>query len=296
MLAVYFALLGPRAAYAVTGALGRLLYRLLTPIQQQSQAQCRAALGDRVPPPEIPRLAEQAFVHRIWSLTDLLLAERWLHRGTYQRFGGQIPEPHLSDLLRAQARGQPAILLTAYWGPFDLLPILLGFNGIRAGVVYLPHANPDFDAYRRRIRARGGCELIAVPEGLGRLPEILEAGGTVAILADHHAERRGLPLTFLGLPTRVPRSVGLLACRYQPDVVVAGIRRVGCRFRFQFEVMDIIRPPDWNQQDDPVRYITERYLRALERLVLLDPTQYLWAYTRWGEDLARQLTASTPAG
>jgi KDO2-lipid IV(A) lauroyltransferase len=293
MLAVYFALLGPRAAYAITGTLARWLYRLLTPVRLRSEAQCRAALGAQVHPEQIPRLAEQAFVHRVWNLTDLLLAERRLHPGTYARYGGRVPEPHLSELLDAQRRGQPAILVSAYYGPFDLLPVFLSYNGIRAAAVYLPHANAAFDAFRRRVRARGGCELIPVEQVLERVPQILVGGGTIALVADHPAARRGLPVTFLGLPTQAPRTVGWLAWRYDADVVVAGIRRTRRPFHFAIEVADVIKHAAWANQADPVAYITERYLRGLERLILRDPTQYLWAYARWGEELAQQLTSES---
>ena len=291
MLGVYLAILGPRVAYLVTGLLARSLYRLLEPLRVRSEAQCRAALGGRVRAEEISRIAERSFVHRVWNLTDLMLAERLLHPDTYHRYGGKIPQPYLRRLLAAQQRGQPTVLLTGYYGPFDLLPVFLGYNGIRAGVVYQPHAHEEFDIYRRRIRARSGCELILVDRAAERLGQILAAGGTVAIVADHHADRRGMPVTFLGLPTKAMRSVGLLAWRYKADVIVAGIRRLNDEFRFEIVVADILERHEWQRQDDPVAYITERYLRGLEKIILADPTQYVWGYARWGEDFARRLLA-----
>lgn len=292
MLGVYFAVLGPRAAYALSAWLARRLYRLLPPLRTRSTAQCRAALGTSMAAADVPRIAEQAFVHRVWNLTDLLLAHRFLHSGNYQNYGGRIPEPHLTDLFAVQARGQPTILLTAYYGPFDLLPVFLGFNGVHAAAVYLPHANAHFDAFRRGIRARSGCELVPIERAPTRLPEILAAGGTIALVADHHAERRGLPGTFLGLPTCVPKTVGLLAWRYDADVVVAGIRRTQKPFHFEIDVIEVFKSEQWATQPDPVSYITARYLRGLEQLIRRDPTQYLWAQTRWGAELARQLESA----
>jgi KDO2-lipid IV(A) lauroyltransferase len=196
----------------------------------------------------------------------------------------------------ARQRGQSVILLSAYYGPFDLLPVFLGYNGIPAAVVYLPHANAAYDAYRRRIRACSGCELVPVERAVQRLPQILAGGGAIALVADHQAERRGLPIQFLGLPTTAQRTVGLLAWRYDADVVVAGIRRLGEAFRFEIEVADVIKRPAWADRADPIAYVTERYVGALERLILRDPTQYLWGYARWGEELAQQLTAELSTG
>jgi lauroyl/myristoyl acyltransferase len=289
LLAVLLVIMGPELAYQITGLLARLLYRLLIPVRQLSEGQCRAALNGRIAVEQIPNIAKQSFIHRIWNLTDLMLADRYLHVGTYHLYGGRIPNRLLSRMLDAQRRGQSAIILTAYYGPFDLLPIFLGYNGINASVVYKPHANTGFDAYRQHIRGRSGCELINIDQAADSLSQILQAGGTVAIVADHHVEKRGMPVNFLGLPTMALRSVGLLAWRYDADVVVAGIRRIDNRFNFEFVVTDIVDHSEWEHQDDAVTYITERYLRGLERLILSDPTQYLWGYARWGEDFARQL-------
>lgn len=296
VLGVLFAVLGPAASYKITGVLARLLYRLLEPIRLRSEAQCRAVLSDRLADEDIRRIAEQAFVHRVWNLADLMLAERLLHPGTYDRYGGRIGEPYFSRLHSAQRRKQPTILLTGYYGPFDLLPIFLGYNGIRAAVVYRPHANAVFDAYRRRVRGRSGCELIPVARAADRLTRILDAGGTVAIVADHHADRRGVPVKFLGLPTMAIRSVALLAARYRAEISVAGIRRIDNEFRFEIVVTDTFDHHDWDDLDDPIPYITERYLRGLEKIIHADPAQYLWCQARWGEHLARRLVSQDEVG
>ena len=290
MLAIVFAIIGPRLSYRLTGWGSRVLYRLLDPIRVRSEAQCRAALDARVPDEDIRRIAQQSFVHRVWNLTDLMLASHLLRADTYQRYGGRIPEPFLGDLQEAQERSQPSILLTAYYGSFDLLPVFLGFNGVPATVVYLPHANAGFDAYRRRIRGKSGCDMVPLNDAASRLGEVLKDGGTVALVADHHVEKRGMPVEFLGLATKALRSVGLLAWRYEAVVVVAGIRRLDDAFRFEVVVSDVIHPCEWEAHDDPVAFVTDRYLRALERLILDDPTQYLWAYARWGEHQARRAT------
>lgn len=291
MLAVLFAIIGPRWSYGLMGWSARLLYRLLEPLRLRSEAQCRAALGSAVPDADTAGIAEQSFVHRAQNLTDLMLASRLLRRDSHQRHGGQLTEPYLTQLLDAQQRGQPVILVTAYYGAFDLLPIFLGYNGLRACIVYRPHDNPRFDAYRRRIRGQSGCELVSIADAPTRLAEVLGAGGTVGLVGDHHAEERGMPAEFMGQKTKVLRSIGLLAWRYSADVVVAGIRRLDNTFRFELEVTDVVRHDEWEGHDDPVAFVTDRYLRALERLILADPTQYLWGYARWGEQFAQQATA-----
>ena len=289
LLAVFVGVIGPRPAYALFAFLARQVYRLSDALRQRSEAQCQAALGQTHTPAEIADIAAQAFVHRAWNLADLMLASRLVRRSTYRRFGGRVPEPYRGLLLDAQRRRQPIVLLTAYYGPFDMLPLFLGYNGIRAAAIYRRHVNPAYDAYRSAIRARSGCEMIPDTQAVQRLPAILEQGGTVAILADHHAAGRGVPVSFMGLETVASRSVGLLAEHYGAIVAVAGVRRQKEAFQFELVVSDLFDPNTWRDAEDPVAYITNRYLRAVEQIVLGDPRQYLWAHVRWGADLASRL-------
>jgi KDO2-lipid IV(A) lauroyltransferase len=136
--------------------------------------------------------------------------------------------------------------------------------------------------------------MIPVDRAAGRISQLLEAGDTVAIVADHHARSRGVPVTFLGLPTLAMKSVALLAQHYSATVAVAGIRRLKDQFRFEIEVSDVFGCKDWEPAADPIAYITSRYLRGLERIILRDPSQYLWVHARWGEESARRLTAINP--
>lgn len=294
VLAVVLGIVGPRAAYRFTALLARLMYRSLDTVRLRTQAQVQAATAGTVRPEDLPRVAEASFIHRIWNLTDLLLVERLLHPGTYRRYGGALPEPFLGLLRTARDRREPVILLTAYYGPFDLLPAYLGYNGIHAAVVYRPHRNPRFDAWRKRIRGRSGCELIPIQQAMNRVPAVLEAGGMVALLADHHTEGRGVPATFLGLPTVAPRFVALLARQYRAVVAVAGIRRTRKPFHVEFAVTGLLKPEEWAESPDSEHWITTWYLGALEKLILADPAQYLWSYARWGERMAGQLADAEP--
>jgi len=291
LLARVLACIGPSRSYRLTAWGASHLYQLLDPLRARSVAQCRAALSANVPPEEIPRIAARAFIHRAWNLTDLMLASHLVRAENYVQFGGRIPEPALSELLERRRNKGAAILLSPYYGSFDLLPLFLGYNGIRATVVYRPHGNAGFDAYRRAIRAQSGCEMVPVESAAARLEQVLGDGGTAALITDHHVENRGMPVTFLGLPTKVLRSVGLLAWRYEADVVVAGLRRTSQPFRFNFVIADVMHYSEAAAQEDAVEYITNRYLRAMEKLILEEPEQYLWAYARWGKAHAQKVTS-----
>jgi KDO2-lipid IV(A) lauroyltransferase len=269
-------LLGARRAYALMGGLARRFYDAADDVRQSSEARCREALGGHRPEASIQEISRAAFVHRIWNLTDLMLAPRLLRPETFERCGCRIPEPYRRLLLEAQERGRPVILVTTYYGPYDLLPVVLGLNGLRAMAVYRPHPNRRYDRYRQAVRTSTGCDMVTQSGAATGVAEALESGRTVALLIDPADAGKGVPVSFMGASLTVPRTVGLLAEHYGAIIAVAAIRRGPKPFTFQLVVSDFFGPGDWSDQPDGIAYCTRRYCAAIESLVLEVPEQYLW--------------------
>lgn len=279
---------GPRFGYAFSAPLARGLYHALTPLRERTEAHLRQARGWLGREVDVPRMARDSFLHRVWNFVDLMLAPGRLTPERLAQFGGLLDPNLRAELLDGQRRRQAVLLVTAYYGPFDLLPVLLGAQGLKMAVVYRPHASPAFDRLRQRVREIADCEMIPINDALVRVPQILDAGGTVGLVADHPAGARGFDSTFLGIPTRVPPTVGLLAARHQADVVVAGARRIGRRFRFEIVVTDVMKAAEFHDDPDAVRKITLRTHHGLETLVRGDPEQYNWVQERWETGASRR--------
>lgn len=276
LLTVMLRLLGPRRAYALMGSLARRCYDAADVLRKSGEARCRESLRGLLTETEIEALSRAAFVHRIWNLADLILAPRLLRGETWDRYGGRIPESLRSLLLDAQQRRQPVILVTTYCGPYDLLPVFLGLNGIRVTAVYRPHPNRQYDRYRQSVRASTGCQMVTDAGAAMGLSQALADGRTVALLSDPTEARSGIPISFLGVLARVPRTVALLAEHYGAIVAVAAIRRRFESFQFELVISDFFGPRDWCRQLDVAGYCTRRYCAALEKLILEAPEQFLW--------------------
>ena len=113
------------------------------------------------------------------------------------------------------------------------------------------------------------------------MTEALDGKGAVGFIADQNAGSKGLFVDFFGRKASTYKSIGLLAMRYDVPVVIGYARRIKDRFRFEVGVQDIIYPADWRDEPDPLRYITQRYTKALEEVVRAGPSQYWWVHRRW---------------
>lgn len=270
-------------------------WRLLEPLRLRCETQCYAVLQDRVDLADAREIARDAFIQRFWNYADLPLADRLLHPGTYRRYIN-IPDADLAALRRRVADRRATILVSPYFASFDLLPTILGLVGVPAVAVYNPHENAAFNAYRHRIRSRGGCELVELGRAGRRVARVLAAGGVAALIADHAGGDDAVDVSFLGVPTTALRSVGALAVRFNAEVWVAGVRRRGAEFRFEVCVAGVVRPPDWSAETDPVRGVTVRYIAAMERLICEHPAQYMWMFPRWGRRRVEGWVGDVAAG
>ncbi len=43
----------------------------------------------------------------------------------------------------------------------------------------------------------------------------------------------------------------------------------------------IIFPEEWAEKDDPLKWVTAEYTKAIEDFVRQDPSQYWWLHRRW---------------
>ena len=98
----------------------------------------------------------------------------------------------------------------------------------------------------------------------------------IALLGPPRVRRDGEPVAF---DTR--KAIALLAIEYKAPIVVGYARRLGDEFRYEVGCAELIDPSDWETQPEPVRYITQRYTAALERIIRESPEQYLWLHRRW---------------
>jgi KDO2-lipid IV(A) lauroyltransferase len=173
------------------------------------------------------------------------------------------------------------IMLTGHYGNFEILGYLLATLGFPTSSVARPLDNPYLSDFVFGVRERQGQRIIAKKGATGDVVDVIEGGGAVAFVADQNAGSKGIFVDFFGRKASTYKSIGLLAMQYNVPVVIGYSRRLNDQFKFAIGAQDIIFPDDWKTQHDPLRYITQRYTKAIEDMVRQDPGQYWWVHRRW---------------
>lgn len=205
--------------------------------------------------------------------TRLVRIDTWTHHAELENF-----RETLGLMLK---KHQGLIMLTGHYGNWEILGYILATLGFETTSVARPLDNPYVNEWLLGVREKKGQRILAKKGATAEIPAILEKGGAVGFIADQNAGSKGIFVNFFGRKASTYKSIALLAIQYNVPVIIGYARRVNERFHYRIGTQDVIYPKDWEAQDDPVRYITQRYTSAIEAFVREDPSQYLWVHRRW---------------
>jgi KDO2-lipid IV(A) lauroyltransferase len=173
------------------------------------------------------------------------------------------------------------LTVTGHFGNWEMLSYMLGLTGFRGAVVARRLDNPYLDRFLKRFRRATGQALLDKSEDYEKIKATLESGGHLGMVGDQDAGPRGLFVEFFGRPASTYKSIALLSLEYSAPIAVCGAARGKAPLHFDIYLADVILPEEYSDDPAAVKHITERYTRALERLVRIDPRQYFWLHRRW---------------
>jgi Kdo2-lipid IVA lauroyltransferase/acyltransferase len=258
--------------------LGNAVYLIDRKHRNRALANLRRSFPD-MPEAHRQELARQSMQELFMLIIEVLFTTRLVRIDTWGRYI-QMKDfrPVLELLLK---RKQGLIMLSGHYGNFEILGYVMATLGFPTASVARPLDNPYVSKWLFGVREKHGQRVIAKKGATTEVADVLDAHGAVGFVADQNAGTKGIFVDFFGRKASTYKSIGLLAMHYNVPVIVGYARRLGGRFRFQIGCQDIIWPEDWQSQPDPLRYITQRYTKAIEDFVREDPGQYWWVHRRW---------------
>lgn len=233
----------------------------------------------QMPLPQRKQMALRSMQQLFMLFVEVLFTTRLVRVDTFSRFVELQNFGETLSLLMKKHQG--LIMLTGHYGNWEILGYMLATLGFETTSVARPLDNKYVNEWLLGVRERQGQRIIAKKGATEEVTQILENHGAVGFIADQNAGPKGIFVEFFGRKASTYKSIGLLAMEYKVPVVIGYARRVRDQFHFEVGTQDLIKPEDWENESDPLRYITQRYTRAIEDMVRADPGQYLWVHRRW---------------
>lgn len=188
----------------------------------------------------------------------------------------------MENYLAASARGKGVIVITGHIGCWELLPAY--FVAMGHPVTVVGRRMSDARINRRLVSAREGLGVTSLDRDDHPRPmfEVLARGEILGVLIDQHTRVAGTWVPFFGRPAHTPTAVAKLALSTGAAIVPMGIflERSGT---YTVRVQPEIAVKRTGNRDADVQRITADASRAVEDLIRLDPSQWVWFHRRWRE-------------
>jgi len=257
---------------------GRIWWIIDPKHRNRTRDHVRLALGNELEEREIERVARRSMQHLVMMAIEMVFTPRLVTDATWRRY---VRLGDMREALRVLLEGRGVILLTGHYGSWELTGHLLALFGFDVKAIMRPLDNVYINRYLVRTRKAAGLELLDKKGAMDSSEQILQSGSAIGFIADQDAGRKGVFVDFFGVPASTYKSIALLAMQSQVPIIVGYARRLGDRFEYELGVERIIHPSEWQDVDDPMRWITQEYTAALEASIRRDLTQYLWIHRRW---------------
>jgi len=278
LTAFCFRLMGPRFSHPLARGLGSLAYRGIAKLRRRVERNIERSMPE-LSPEDVRRVGKASVQHFVQLAVEMLQTPARLRHDNWEK-AIEYDEQELARSLELIHGDRPTILIGGHCGNWEVLGYLLAVRGIQVTALARPLDNPLINRWVMRERQRHGLKIVTKFGATEEMVQLMESGGLLGIVADQNAGKKGLFVPFFGRLASTYKSVGLLAIQHRASIVCGCAVRVG-DYRFRLGITDIIEPEDWENQPDPLYYVTARYVRAIEAMVRLAPEQYLWNHRRW---------------
>ena len=220
----------------------------------------------------------RSFQQIVMLIVDVLFTPRLVRRDTWNQYSKYINIEHAKWMMQG---GQGVLFVTSHYGNFEIMGHLLGLFGFNIYSIARPLDNQFINNYLVGFRERAGQKILDKKGAADQMEQIIDSGSSLGFIADQDAGKKGVFVDFFGRKASTYKSIGLLAIRNNMPIIVAGCRRVEDKFFFEIEVSRYIMPDEWADKDEPLKWVTQEYVKATEDLIRKDPTQYWWLHRRW---------------
>lgn len=227
---------------------------------------------------ELLAIARRMWQHLVLLAFEVVHLPRKIHPTNWRDYiridGSDVLLPLLTD-------GRPVMIVSAHFGNFELASHMLALLGFPPHAVARPLDNPYLHDFINRLRRDQGQQIIPKSGGLEWILEVLEAKGTLALLADQYAGSKGCWVEFFGRQASAHKAIALLALQQEARIVVGYAWRVGGPLEYEIVIQSVADPLDNPAELANPKVATQWYTRQFETFIRRAPEQYWWLHNRW---------------
>ena len=271
-----FKIIGLKNASNLGGILGRFigpLFRSKLVIKQN----INIGLGD------IDKKKETEIIDGMWSNIGRTFAEYvFLKDFKFNRTDfDHMKLDGLKYLEEIKKSNEPVIFYSGHFANFELMAMELDKFGIKCAAIYRPLNNFFLNPLMEYLRMKYICPN-QIPKGRAGMREIINRvknGYSIALMVDQRVGE-GPRISFFNQPAQTTTIPAQLSLKYDCKLVPISLKRVG-DISFEMTVHEPYKIQKTGDADQDTKNITLKINQIIEKMIIKNPTQWLWSHNRW---------------
>ncbi|WP_395141259.1 lysophospholipid acyltransferase family protein [Armatimonas sp.] len=278
----------PRAKALRLGTrLGRLSFWLVKRPRTTSLRNLRLIYGDALTQAQRQELTQKVFEHFGRVTLDFY---RSALRGDDNILELVTEIEGWENEASATGAGKGVIGVSGHLGNFEIFARYAAKRGVPLTVVARDPSDPVFGTLVKKIRLRGGYDVVSKGgASVRKLFVALKKGEAIGLLPDQNSGDTFIP--FLGVPAGTTTGPAALSLKTGAPIVPSF-----CVMKPDTTYKIVVQEPLWPQEGESETSLMARVNLALEEGIRQYPEQYLWLHNRWKSAFEEKNAPRWPTG
>ena len=176
---------------------------------------------------------------------------------------------------------KPVVFFSCHLANFELMAMELDKFGIKCAAIYRPLNNIFLNPLMEYLRMKYVCPN-QIPKGRVGVREVIKKvndGYSVALMVDQRVGQAP-KIPFFGEPAHTTTIPAQLALKYDCKLVPIFLERKG-DVNFEMTVHEPYEIQKTEDADQDIKSITLSINQIIEKMIIKNPTQWLWSHNRW---------------
>jgi len=270
-LLVIFKILGFKLASSLGGLIGRLIGPLF-----RSKKKILSNISKAFP--EIEEKSTELIVKKMWENYGRILSEYMFiknFRNSKNKKFLTIEGQEILDELKDSK--EPVVFISGHFNNFELMAMQIEKSGINLAAIYRPLNNIFLNKIMEKIRTKYICRKQIKKGGSGtrELLESFKNNYSIAIMIDQRVSE-SIKVNFFNQKASTTTIPAQLFKKFGSKIVPIYIERInGVYFK-----MTVSRPIIL-EKESTIEEITLKLNKWLEKMILINPDQWIWSHDRW---------------
>ena len=270
-LLVIFKILGFKLASSLGGLIGRLVGPLF-----RSKKKILSNISKALP--KIGEKNTELIVKKMWENYGRILSEymfiKNFRNSKYKKFLTIEGQEILDELKDSK---EPVVFISGHFNNFELMAMQIEKSGINLAAIYRPLNNIFLNKIMEKIRTKYICRKQIKKGGSGtrELLESFKNNYSIAIMIDQRVSE-SIKVDFFNQKASTTTIPAQLFKKFGSKIVPIYIERInGVYFK-----MTVSRPIIL-EKESTIEEITLKLNKWLEKMILINPDQWIWSHDRW---------------